>query len=158
MATNQVNERGVRLTMPVPIAANAGVGPISGDPLMFGNPSAPFGGGVSSRMMAGVAQTSYTPPAGMGIANPDGISVHFEGVFLLSVAAAHSLSPATSTAIGIGDPVYAGGNGTYDATTGCYYGFTLNADSANGHYFGNSLDAVAAGLTATIRVRLKVSG
>jgi hypothetical protein len=158
MAVNQVNERGARLTMPVPLAANAGVGPKSGDPLMFGSPSSPFGGGVSSRMLAGVAQTSYTPPLGMGIPNPDGISVHFEGVFLLPLGAVSSQSPGTNLAIGIGDPVYADLNGTYDAATGCYYGFTLTADSANGHYFGNSLDAVAAGLTATVRVRLKVSG
>lgn len=158
MATNQVNERGVRLTMPVPLAANAGVGPKSNDPLMFGNPAAPFGGGVSSRMLAGVAQTSYTPPAGMGIANPDGISVHFEGVFLLLVGAVSSQSPGTNLAINPGDPIYADLNGVYDPVTGCYYGFSLTADSANGHYFGNSLDAIAAGLSATVRVRLKVSG
>lgn len=158
MAVNQVNERGMRLTMPVPAAANAGVGPKSGDPLMFGNPANPFGGGVASRMLAGVAQTSYTPPLGMGIPNPDGISVHFEGVYIFSVGAVSSQSPASNLAINPGDPIYADLNGTYDATTGCYYGFTLTADSANGHYFGNSLDAIAAGLTASVRVRLKVAG
>jgi hypothetical protein len=161
MAVNQVNERGVRLTMPVPLYANplvAGspvVGPISGEPLMFGNPSTPSGGGASSHMIAGVAETSYTPPLGMGNINPDGISFHMEGVFLLPVIAEAGLSPSAGLAIAPGDPIFADDNGTYDPVTGCYHGFSLTCDSANGHFFGYCLDAVLAGVAATVRVKLK---
>jgi hypothetical protein len=59
-------------------------------------------------------------------------------------------------AIKPGDKVYAVG-GTLDATTGCYYGFTLCAEDT-GRYFGNALDGIVSGQTATIRVRLKVTG
>jgi hypothetical protein len=167
MAQNQFNLHGDDLTMPVPLYVNpagpsfglsstAPIGPCAGDPLMFGNPSNPVAGGVSSRMLAGVAQDNYTPPT--GVVNPSGVSVDFDGVWLLSVSAVHSVSAPNPTAIAPGDGIYAEDNGTYDATTGCYYGFTLNADSTNGHHFGNALDAVAAGATATIRVRLKKTG
>ena len=56
-----------------------------------------------------------------------------------------------------GDRVYAFG-GAIDVTTGCLYGFSLNTNSNVGWYYGNSLDAIPAGQTATIRVRLKVGG
>src|SRR5271169_6496769 len=134
--------------MAVPAAANGGAGPYSGDVLLFGDNEA----GAS---LAGVAQNSYTPPT--GIPNPEGVGVQFIGVFFLTVVALNQLSPGTGVAIAPGDPVYADG-GTYDATTGCTYGFTLDANEATGHYFGNALDAVASGQTAIIRVRLKVTG
>lgn len=157
MATNQYNIRGVNLTLPVPIADNGGVGPLSNEPLMFGNPSNPVGGGAANHMLACVAQNSYTPPT--GVVNPDGISVALEGVWYLTVSGVHAVSPANPVAINPGDPIFADDNGTYDSVTGCYYGFSLNADSINGHYFGNSLDAVASGaVNQTVRVRLKVAG
>jgi hypothetical protein len=144
---NQANPRGEFLMMAVPVAANGGVGPYSGDVLMFG--------ASSVNQMAGVAENGYTPPT--GVPNPEGIGVAFIGVFFLPVVALNGLSPASPTAIYPGDRVYASG-GTYDQTTGCTYGFTLDANSSTGAHFGNALDYVPAGQTATIRVRLKVGG
>jgi len=140
MAANENLVRAEEITMAAPVAANSGVGPISGDPLLFGK-------------LAAVAETSYTPPTGIPTGN---ISAKFIGAFLLPVVAMSSLSPVVNAAIGIGDELYADGGAT-DATTGCTYGFTIDKNSG-GTYFGNALDAVGAGQTATIRVRLKVSG
>lgn len=151
---NQANPRGEFLMMAVPVADNSGVGPISGEPLIFGTAPGTDTDDPNA-CLAGVAQNSYTPPT--GIPNPEGVGVQFIGVFFLSVTALDGLSPATGVAIAPGDRIFADG-GTYDATTGCTYGFTLNADFTEGIYFGNALDAVASGQTATIRVRLKVTG
>ncbi len=147
MAANENLVRAETITMAVPIAANSGVGPISGDPLIFGRGTSPAFG------LAGVAETSYTPPTGVATGN---ISVKFIGAFLLSVLAKSAVG-GSSVAIFPGDKLYAEG-GTYDQTTGCYYGFTLTTNASTGCYFGNALDAIAGGQTATIRVRLKVSG
>ncbi len=148
--TNTALNRGEFIMMAVPTAANGGDGPNSGDFLMFGNTvDTPEGN------LAGIASNSYTPPT--GIPNPLGIGVQFIGVFFLSVEALDGLSPASGTAINPGDRIYASG-GTYDATTGCTYGCTLDANSASGTYIGNALDAIPAGQTAVIRVRLKVTG
>jgi hypothetical protein len=146
---NQANPRGDFLMMAVPVAANGGVGPYSGDPLIFGD------GEIAGSDLAGVAENSYTPPT--GVPNPEGIGVAFIGVFFLTVVALDGLSPASGEAIYPGDRIFASG-GTYDQTTGCTYGFTLDANHASGVYFGNALDNVPAGQTATIRVRLKVGG
>ena len=147
MSTNQNQEHGWYETMPVPIAANSGVGPIANDPLVFGRGTSPDFG------LAGVAETSYTPPSGTATGS---ISVNFEGVYLLSVVGKDAIG-GSNLAIAPGDKVYADG-GTYDLTTGCLYGFTLNGNASSGAYFGNSLDAVVAGATTTVRVRLKKSG
>lgn len=148
MATNEINNRGVSLTIAAPLAANAGVGPISNDPLLYGRGTSPGFG------LACVAETSYTPPGGL---TPDGnISVKLEGVFLLSVVAKDAIG-GSGKAVAPGDKVYADG-GTYDVTTGCLYGFTLDANATTGAYYGNALDAILSGVTATIRVRLKVTG
>jgi hypothetical protein len=133
--------------MPVPVADNGGVGPVTGEPLMFGS-----SGSVG---LSCVAQNSYTPPT--GIPNPDGIGCAFIGAFFLSVNANDGASPPSGVAINPGDKIYAEG-GTYDSVTGCYYGFVLNTQSSGTRYFGNALDAIPAGQTATIRVRLKVAG
>lgn len=146
MSVNNANPRGEFLMMAVPTADNAGAGPVTGEPLMFGN---------ASIGLAGVAQNSYTPPT--GVPNPQGVGVQFIGVFFLSVSGNLGDSPPTGAAINPGDRVYASG-GTLDATTGCLYGFVLDANSSTGRYFGNALDAVPSGQTATIRVRLKVEG
>lgn len=146
MSVNNANARGEFLMMAVPTADNAGAGPVTNEPLMFG--------ATSTGGMCGIAQNSYTPPT--GIPNPEGIGVAFIGVFFLSIAANDGASPPNGIAIKPGDKIFAVG-GTYDATTGCTYGFTLCA-STGGKYFGNALDAIPSGQIATIRVRLKVSG
>ncbi len=146
--TNKADPRAEFLTTPVPLAANGGIGPISGDPLMFGIANSP------SAAMAGVASTSMTPP---GSLLPTGnIGVDFIGAFFLSVTAGDG-TPGTGKAINPGDRVYAFG-GAIDAVTGCLYGFSINTNSQVGWYFGNALDPIASGQTATIRVRLKVGG
>lgn len=147
MSVNNAIARAEFITMAVPVADNNGVGPVTNEPLMFGK--------AASVGLAGVAQNSYTPPT--GIPNPLGIGVAFIGAFFLSVVALDGLSPATGLAINPGDKIYASG-GTLDTVTGCLYGFTLDANSNSGRYFGNALDAIPAGQTAVIRVRLKVSG
>lgn len=147
MSVNQENLRGMHLTVAAPLAANAGVGPISGDPLMIGRGTSPAFG------LACVAETSYTPATGVATGN---ISVSLEGVYFLSVVGKASVGGA-SLAFAPGDKVYAAG-GTYDITTGVLYGFVLNGDGTNGAYYGNVLDAVVSGATTTVRVRLKVSG
>ena len=73
---NQANPRGEFLMFPVPVAANNGVGPISGDPLMFG----------ANGHLAGVAQNSYTPPT--GVPNPEGVGVQLIGVILCAAGIA----------------------------------------------------------------------
>jgi len=147
MAVNQTNINGDYLTIAAPLAANSGVGPISGDPLVYGRGTSPSFG------MACVAQTSYTPPTGTATGN---ISVDLTGVWNLSVVAKDAIG-GSGKASAIGDRIYADG-GTYDATTGCLYGFTLNGNATTGVYFGNALDAIASGQTAIIRVRLKKAG
>src|ERR1035437_3286130 len=95
------------ITMPVPIAANGGIGPVTNDPLMFGAPT--------SVGLSGLAQTSYMPPTGI----PTGsISVAFIGAEFLSVNANNGASPPSGVAINPGDKVYADG-GTLDTVTGC---------------------------------------
>ena len=77
MAQNEVNFRGTQLTVAAPAAANNGVGPNSGDPLIFGTGTSPGFG------LACVAETSYTPPSGL---TPSGnIAVKLEGVFSLPI-------------------------------------------------------------------------
>lgn len=146
-SANKCNERGVQLTVAAPIGANSGVGPNSGDPLLIGRGTCPTFG------LACVAESSYTPPTGVATGN---IAVSFEGVYYLQVVAKSSIG-GSSVAIAIGDKIYADG-GTYDPVTGMLYGFTLDANSTAGAYFGNALDALTSGATGTIRVRLKVSG
>lgn len=149
MASNEAIDRAEVFTIAAPIAANGGLGPIANDPLIIGLAHSP------SAALACVAETSYTPP---GSLTPTGnISVKLVGAFFLTVAAKSSINPGSGVAINPGDRVYADG-GTQDTTTGVLYGFTLNANSSTGWYFGNALDAIPSGQTATIRVRLKVGG
>lgn len=147
MAVNTALPYAWHIMMAVPVADNNGVGPVTNEPLMFGK--------AASIGLAGVAQNSYTPPT--GIPNPQGIGVQFDGAHFLSVSANDGASPPNGVAINPGDKVYATG-GTYDAVTGCLYGFVLDANSSSGRYFGNALDAIPSGQIATIRVRLKMGG
>ncbi len=146
--TNDSLVRAEYITLAVPAAANGGIGPKSNDPLMFGIANSP------SAALAGVAEGSYTPPGGLV---PTGrIGVKFVGAPFLLVTAGDG-TPGTGKAINPGDRVYAFG-GAIDVATGCLYGFSLNTNSGVGWYYGNALDAVPSGQTATIRVRLKVGG
>jgi hypothetical protein len=148
--SNSIDARAEFLTLAAPAAANSGVGPIANDPMMMGQGTSPGFG------LAGVVQSSYTLPSGLV---PTGnVSVAFIGVFALSVVAKSGTGGTGSgKAINPGDKLYYSG-ATYDATTGWLYGGVLCADSTNGAYFGNSLDAITSGSAATVRVRLKVGG
>lgn len=126
-------------------AANNGVGPLSGDPLIWGLASSP------SQSIPVVCETSYTPP---GSLTPTGnISVKRVGAFFLTVSAKSSINPGAGKAINPGDRIYADG-GTLDTVDGILYGITLNANSATGWAFGHAMDAIPSGQTATIRVLL----
>ncbi len=140
---NQYLDQANNITMPVPAAAAV----VSGQPLVFGRGTSPGFG------LAGVAENDYTPPTGIPTGN---VGVKFCGAFFLSVVGKDAIS-GSSLAIAPGDKIYADG-GTYDVTTGCLYGFTLNGNKTTGVYFGNALTAVVSGQTTTIPVRLKVSG
>lgn len=143
MAANEALPRGEQFYIAAPVAANSGVGPNSGDPLIWGLANSP------SNAVALVAETSYTPP---GSLTPTGnISVKRIGAFFLSVAAKTSINPGTGQAINPGDAIYADG-GTIDTTTGILYGFTLNRNSTTGWLYGHAMDAVTSGQTETIRV------
>ena len=137
MASNKALERSTLVTLAMPAAANAGVGPNSNDPILVG-------------VMAGVVTNSYTSPTGVVTGN---CAVDFEGAYFLSATAKSTLSPSVNKAIAPGDPVYYDG-GTKDTTTNVTYGGTIDANSSTGVFFGNSLDALATGTTGVIRVRL----
>lgn len=141
MSTNNANPRGEFLQFAVPSTV------LSNDPLMIG--------GDATGRLCGVAQESYTPPGGL---TPTGqVSIAFIGCFFLTVVAKSSLSPSVNAAVKPGDKIFADG-GTLDATTNVTTGFTLDKNSSSGLYFGNAMDALTAGTTGTIRVRLKVTG
>ena len=142
MSTNDVNRRGDFLTMAVPAAAAVA----SGDVLIFGSAGSP------SYNIAGIAENAYTPPGSR--VTTGNVGVAFVGVFLLSVVGKSTIDPGTGATIRVGDPVFADG-GTYDATTGCTYGCTLNTNSTRGYLVGFALDPVTSGSTTTIRVKLK---
>jgi len=143
MAANEALPRGESFWIAAPIAANSGVGPNSGDPLVWGNAGSP------SKSVALVAMTSYTPPGSLTATG--NISVKRIGAYFLSVAAKSSINPGSGVAIKPGDAVYADG-GTMDTTTGILYGFTINVNSTTGWFYGHAMDAISSGQTATIRV------
>ena len=128
MATNKAIERAVSFPVAVPTTC------LSGDLVVVGN-------------MAAVLETSYNALTGKATAS-------FEGAYFLTVSALSSESPAVNSAVKPGDKLYLNG-GTLDATTNVTTGGTLDKNSA-GTFVGFALDAITAGQTATIRVRLKV--
>jgi len=146
MAANEYLSRAEQFEIDAPLAANSGVGPISGDPLIWGLANSP------SHCIALVAETSYTPPGGL---TPTGkITVKKIGANFFSVQAKTAIGGG-SRAINSGDVVYADG-GTQDATTGILYGFTLNANSGTGWPYGRAMAPVASGQTAVIPVMIGV--
>lgn len=147
MAANEYLERAEQFTIQAAgaIADNAGVGPISGEPLIWGLGTSP------QVALAVVAETSYTPPGGLV---PDGqITVKCVGAFYLTVSAKSNINPGTGVAINPGDPIYADG-GTLDATDGILFGITLNRNSTTGWFFGRAMAALASGQTGTLPVKL----
>jgi hypothetical protein len=144
MAANDFLSEGPAYTIAAPAAANGGIGPISGDPLIWGLANSP------SQCQALVAQASYTPPG--GVVPTGNIPVKKAGGFFLRVEAKTGINGA-SKAINIGDKIYADG-GTQDVPTGILYGITLNANNGTGWPFGRAMAAVAAGQTATIPVEI----
>ena len=145
-SSNDADFRGDALTLAAPLAANNGVGPIANDPMVMGTGTSPSFG------MAGVCETSYTQPSGLV---PTGnVTVKFVGVYFLAVRGYNAPTGGSGHAFAPGDVVYYSG-GTYDPTTGWWYGGVLCADSTNGVKFGTVLDAVVATQTTTVRVALK---
>lgn len=139
MAANKLFERGTPLTFPMPSSVK------SGAPVMPGG------------TLAGVANEDYNANTGL-------VSCDLEGVFLLPVTAVTALSPATGSAVNVGDAIYADTDGTTDSATGAYTGFTLTKNSS-GKYFGTAVPGpditsgakqlIASGATGTIGIRLK---
>lgn len=132
-----------------------------GSPLQFTSPSGIVSG--QAVVLRGTTGQSYNgKPVGLAmVANADynstsGLcSFDLEGAFELSVLAESAESPAVNSAVVPGDWIYANVNsGTFDATTGMFYGFTLDKNQS-GIPYGVALDSITAGATATIRVRLK---
>lgn len=148
MAANDALARGEFFYISAPIAANSGVGPNSGDPLIWGLANSPSHG------VALVAETSYTPPGSLTATGK--IAVTRIGAHFLSVAAKTSINPGTGSAVNPGDALYADG-GTIDTTTGILYGFTINKNSSTGWFYGHAMDAITSGSTATIRVLIGTS-
>lgn len=142
MATNKVYERLATFQVKVPAATTIA----SGQPLIFGR---------GTHVMCCVAvepQTNVAPiptyDSGSGY-----ITVDADGVYSLPVSATTQGSPSAGAAIQPGDAIYADG-GVYDPTTGLTTGIKLDVDTG-GTFFGLSMDALAAGLTANLRVILK---
>src|SRR5260221_78354 len=69
-----------------------------------------------------VALESYNSTSG-------GTVFRFAGTYALTVVAATVLSPLTGSAVKQGQKIYADTNGTLDASTNVYYGFTLDVES-----------------------------
>lgn len=147
MAANKYLETSSPLTIPVTAGVAASI--LTGLPVMIQ-------GGMRSanglpRGIAGVINESATDA--FGNVRPN-VSVDVAGAFNLPVLAESAESPVINDAVQLGDQLYANINtGTYDATTGLWYGFTIDTNQS-GARFGTALAAVPAGTTATIPVRL----
>ena len=147
MAANEALDRADQFTITASgaTADNAGAGPISGEPLIWGLANSP------SVALGVVCETSYTPPGNLV---PDGqITVKCVGAFYLPVSAKTSINPGTGKAINPGDPIYADG-GVLDTTDGILYGITLNVNSTTGWFFGRAMAGLASGQTGTLPVKL----
>lgn len=81
-------------------------------------------------------------------ANIGGATCLFNGSFSFSVTAKSSLSPSVGLAIKPGDKIYADG-GVLDAATNVTTGFTLDANSSTGVFFGR-LDPSAVAILTTV--------
>lgn len=147
MAANKYFEQGSPLNVPVSAGIAASI--LTSLPIMVQGGNRAVGGKM--RGLAGVINESATDA--FGNVRPN-VSVDVSGAFNLPVLAESAESPVINSAVQFGDQLYANQNtGTYDATTGLWYGFTIDKNQS-GAPFGTALGAVPAGTTATIPVRL----
>lgn len=144
MALNKRRERFATFQLTMPAATTIA----SGAPLLFGK-------GTHVIACCACEPQTNVPPIPVYDSGTGYISVDAEGVWSLSVSATTSGSPSAGANINPGDAIYADG-GTYDPVTGITYGIKLDVDTG-GTFFGIALDALAAGLTANIKVILKNS-
>ncbi len=147
MAANKNLERFATFEVGVPQSGNANITIASGEPLLFGNG---LGSTKPIACVAVEATNSTNPPYDN---NSPYITVDCEGVYNLTVQATSQKSPSAGAAINPGDAIFADG-GTYDPLTGVTHGITLDVDTT-GVFFGRSMDALAAGLTGTLRIILR---
>lgn len=143
MALNEFITPAVTKRFPVPSTVK------SGDPIVIGaTPDNNLTG------LAGVAQTSYDSRDGMA-------TICFEGSFKLTVTDQHGC-PQVAGAIHPCQPLYAAiyeAGASYDATTACWTGFVLDANSG-GIPFGNYWETTktsGSGSQSSL-VRLKFGG
>lgn len=135
MATNQAIGGRWRINVPVPSSVTVGM------PVLIGT-------------LAGVVLALQPIPT-PGSPTTATIDLGWE-CYNLTVIGQSSQSPNSVHQIKPGDELFA--TGTYDATTNVTYNLTLDATRGNVP-FGNSLSAVAAGVTSTsCIVRLKDGG
>jgi hypothetical protein len=158
MASNKALEYQAPLQFPVPVTAASGSTPAS-SPITSGAPVVLRGTAGQSYLgvptgVPMVANESPVSPTG-AVAPGNMCSFDAWGAYNLTVTAEIGESPVVNQAIKPGDQLFANINtGTYDATTGIFYGFTIDKNQS-GVPFGWAVDAVASGLTATIRVMLR---
>jgi hypothetical protein len=135
MATNQAIDGRWRINVPVPSAVTVGM------PVLVG--------ALSGVVLALQPIPSPLSPVSATIDTGD-------DCYFLTVAGNSTQSPVSALAIKPGDELFAGG--TYDATTNVTYNLTIDKTLGNTP-FGNSLSAVASGVTSTTCiVRLKGGG
>jgi hypothetical protein len=132
MATNQAISGRWMVNVPVPSAVTVGM------PVMFG--AIGTLGCVPGVIVS--LQPLPTPTA------PTTATIDLgEDCYFLTAIARSANSPLITSAIKRGEQLYADA-GTYDSTTNIRYSFNLDKNSS-GTAFGNSLSAVAAGVTST---------
>ena len=140
--TNKNQERFATFQLKQP----SGVAIVSGNVYLFGKGTKAIVGVAAESQVASGTAPAYDSASGY-------FTLDCEGVFNLSVQAFTLSSPTVPGAINPGDAVYADA-GTYDSVTGVTTGSVLSLDST-GTFIGNAMDAISAGVTATIRVILK---
>lgn len=133
--TNKVLDQGNRITLTLP------AGLVAGAMVIFGRGSSPNFG------LVGVLIDDRDSTSGLA-------GVDTEGVFFFNVVGKDAVG-GSNQAFKAGDPVFADTDGTFDSTTNVYYGFTLTGRSGAGIRVGCVLDAISAGATTKVRVRLK---
>lgn len=143
MAANKVFETNASVSVAIP------TGLLSGAPVVLQGTQRAVRG--AARGLPGILDTDSSDPN--GTAYPL-VAIDLTGGFTLPVLAESGESPVVNSAVAVGDLLYANVNtGTYDATTGIFYGFTIDKNQS-GVPFGVALGTVPAGTTASIPVML----